>query len=397
MNNFNKKYKYLDNNYDTIGHEDDRNRELLNPNSHEDLSVSECLEEKFVAEQIHGQANYKNIQESIYANNKFAHVLKQSDKLKLISESTKIDDANIEESETVKIDLDNSKEECSEIRYDFDKYNIDKNGEHDELMESRQLLTGRRSALMSKIIIGIKIGVIIALVFLLIFLSTKFKRFLTFLQQVIEWVGKQGSWSVLLFIVLFTIAAPLFMSVEVMCIGSGLIFSGVYGKVWGLCVATFAVAVGYLLGMSICFFISRYLIHNYIYKKLMAYPLYMAFNQAINTDGLSFVLLIRLSPILPASMVSYMFGVTTLKYKDFALGSISALPSIFLFTYMGALLQDFSNISDLENHWGNIVVLIIGFLIGVAAIVYITIITKRRLRHLNIMNASLASTTMDVE
>lgn len=59
----------------------------------------------------------------------------------------------------------------------------------------------------------------------------------------------------------------------------------------------------------------------------MGYPIYMAFNQAINTNGLSFVLLIRLSPILPASVVSYILGVTSLKYKHFAIGSISALPS----------------------------------------------------------------------
>ncbi|KNC36723.1 hypothetical protein PFLG_01978 [Plasmodium falciparum RAJ116] len=76
---------------------------------------------------------------------------------------------------------------------------------------------------------------------------------------------------------------------------------------------------------------------------------------------------------------------------------LSCSESIFLFVYIGVLLQDISNLSELENHWTNLIILFVGFLIGVIAIVYISVITKRRLNNLNIMNASLSTTNADIE
>ncbi|EDL46712.1 hypothetical protein, conserved [Plasmodium vivax] len=294
---------------------------------------------------------------------------------------------------------DSNEEDCSETHYHFEnKYNSDKDLENNRiLIESDELISSRRNHMRTKLQVLIKVLIIVAIFFLLVFLITKFKKFLNLINVVIKWVGEQGSWSILLFILLFTCTSPLFMSVEIMCVGAGLIFSGVYGKFLGIIVAVFSVATGYVLGMSLCFFISRYLMHDFIYKKLMVYPIYLAFNQAINSNGLSFVLLIRLSPILPASVVSYILGVTSLKYKDFALGSVSALPSISIFVYIGVLLQDISNISEMENHWANLIVLFIGFILGVVAIAYISVVTKRRLNNLNIMNSSLSTTNIDIE
>ncbi|SBS86680.1 hypothetical protein PMALA_016910 [Plasmodium malariae] len=294
----------------------------------------------------------------------------------------------------------NDEDECSETHYHFEnnKYSHHKDLENNRiLIEHDEIISNRRNNLRTNMQIVVKALIIIGIFLLLVFLITKFKKFITIINSVIQWVGEQGSWSILLFILLFTFTSPLFMSVEIMCVGAGLIFSGVYGKIMGILVAVFSVSVGYVLGMSLCFCISRYLIHDYIYKKLMVYPIYLAFNQSINSNGLSFVLLIRLSPILPATVVSYILGVTSIRYKDFALGSVSALPSISIFVYIGVLLQDISNISELDNHWSNLIILFVGFILGVIAIAYISVVTKRRLNSLNIMNSSLSETNMDIE
>ncbi|SOV82282.1 SNARE associated Golgi protein, putative [Plasmodium reichenowi] len=402
-----KKYEYLPKDYDTIFNPNEKETELLNQhyNSGINYNYDTSVKHGDNNDNIYNNNNNNNYNDYLSNNPSNVQYMKKNKKNKTNMEKIKLINKiplhqqmnNANEYDHININYD-SNDECLETHYDFEnKYNNDKNLENRILIESEDFISSRRNSTRSKIVIAGKIVLAILFFILVVFLFTRFKNFLNIIHIVIEWVGKQGSWSILLFISLFTFLSPLFMSVEIMCVGSGLIFSGVYGKALGIFVAVFSVAVGYVLGMSLCFFISRYLIHNYIYKKLMGYPIYMAFNQAINTNGLSFVLLIRLSPILPASVVSYILGVTSLKYKHFAIGSISALPSIFLFVYIGVLLQDISNLSELENHWTNLIILFVGFLIGVIAIVYISVITKRRLNNLNIMNASLSTTNADIE
>lgn len=109
-----------------------------------------------------------------------------------------------------------------------------KNLENRILIESEDFISSRRNSTRSKMVIAGKIVLAILFFILVVFLFTRFKNFLNIIHIVIEWVGKQGSWSILLFILLFTFLSPLFMSVEIMCVGSGLIFSGVYGKALGI-------------------------------------------------------------------------------------------------------------------------------------------------------------------
>ncbi|GAW81601.1 SNARE associated Golgi protein [Plasmodium gonderi] len=412
-----KKYEYLSNNYDTIYNGTEEESESMSNNYHSGMNYnySQNLLNKSNGTNMYMNNNmkkgaYNSSDISINMNNSMNRSMNGNfnygnnnkkynstmEKEKLINSKSTY---QINQKNYNNLNYDSNEDDCSETHYHFEnKYNLDKDLENNRvLIEPDELLTSRRNHMRTKMQVLIKVLVIVAIFFLLVFLITKFKKFLNLINVVIKWVGEQGSWSILLFILLFTLTSPLFMSVEIMCVGAGLIFSGVYGKFLGILVAVFSVLTGYVLGMSLCFFISRYMMHEFIYKKLMVYPIYLAFNQAINSNGLSFVLLIRLSPILPASVVSYILGVTSLKYKDFALGSISALPSISIFVYIGVLLQDISNISEMENHWANLIILFIGFILGVIAIAYISVVTKRRLNNLNIMNSSLSTTNIDIE
>ncbi|CAA9988885.1 SNARE associated Golgi protein, putative [Plasmodium knowlesi strain H] len=413
-NHSGKKYEYLNNNYDTVYNETEVEGDAMSKNYHAGMnySYSQNLLNKsngtnmymnndmngnmngYMNKGAHSATNGMNGNFHYAMNNKKYN--SSMEKEKLISNKSMYKKNRSNYNNT---NYESNDEDCSETHYHFEnKYNSDKDLENNRiLIEPDELMASRRNHMRTKMQVLIKVLIIVAIFFLLVFLITKFKKFLDLINVVIKWVGEQGSWSILLFILLFTCTAPLFMSVEIMCVGAGLIFSGVYGKFWGIIVAVFSVATGYVLGMSLCFIISRYLMHEFIYKKLMVYPIYLAFNQAINSNGLSFVLLIRLSPILPASVVSYILGVTSVKYKDFALGSISALPSISIFVYIGVLLQDISNISEMENQWTNLIILFIGFILGVIAIAYISVVTKRRLNNLNIMNSSLSTTNIDIE
>ncbi|CAD2109008.1 SNARE associated Golgi protein, putative [Plasmodium vinckei] len=380
-NHYNKKYEYLKNNYDNIY---DENKNVYNEPNYEST--------------MNYNYNYNNEMNN-YSNANSQYYDQNNEKVKLINNHNNGNINGYRNNNGYGNSIYNNPDhECIETGYHFDdKYNNDRDIGNDLMMGSDDLTRSRRRDTKAKTQAALKAIFIIIIFLFVVYLLTKFQSFINIVNEVIQWVGKQGSWSIVLYICLFTLISPLFMSVEIMCVGAGLIFSGVYGNLLGTFVAIFAVFTGYILGMSICFFVSRYLLHDYIYKKLQNYPIYIAFDQAINANGLSFVLLIRMSPILPASMVSYVLGITSVKYKDFAIGSISALPGMCLFIYIGVLLQDISNVSELHNHWGNLVILLVGLVLGVIAIAYISVVTKRRLNNLNIMNPAIPRLDVDIE
>jgi len=52
-----------------------------------------------------------------------------------------------------------------------------------------------------------------------------------------------------------------------------------------------------------------------------------------------------MQPLIPGTLLNYILGLTSVKSKDFILGVIiGLLPSIILFTYIGA---NFQNIHDI--------------------------------------------------
>ncbi|VWU50244.1 SNARE associated Golgi protein, putative [Hepatocystis sp. ex Piliocolobus tephrosceles] len=443
-NKKNKNYVYLDSNYDSIysSEANKNNGELLNKNctvSSNYNNSNNTDNNKNIINNSYGNTNIvssngnnmANSQTSFESNtiiqnniNDYSHINnykygkkgkktdnkksdnkksdnKKSERAKLLNNDNNINNYNFYNMNNNNTSYSDGLINNEEAHYSFENnYNNEIDLEKNSMLnksDSDIIFSNRRSRRRYKLYIVLKILLAVVIIIALIYAFFNFNNIFTMLNLLIEWVKEQKSWSIVLYLLIFTCTIPLFMSVEIMCVAAGLIFSGVYGKALGIVVAVCSVFLGYVIGMSICFFISRYLLHDFIYKKLMKYPIYLAFNQAINTNGLSFVLLIRLSPILPASLVSYILGVTSVKYKHFALGSITALPSISLFVYIGVLIQNISNINDLEKNKFNFIILLVGLIIGIIALVYISVITRRRLYVMNVMNMSLSMEEGDAE
>jgi uncharacterized membrane protein YdjX (TVP38/TMEM64 family) len=83
----------------------------------------------------------------------------------------------------------------------------------------------------------------------------------------------------------------------------------------------------------------------------------------------------------PFTILNYMFGITAIRVRDFMLGGFGMLPGAIVYIFLGTTI---SNIADAAN--GNfeggaatLVLLILGCALGLFAIVYISIVTKRYL------------------
>jgi uncharacterized membrane protein YdjX (TVP38/TMEM64 family) len=73
---------------------------------------------------------------------------------------------------------------------------------------------------------------------------------------------------------------------------------------------------------------------------LAAAPKILAIEQAVSREGLKLVLLTRLSPAFPFSLLNLAYGLSEVSLRDYCLGLIGILPGTVLFCALGALAGD---------------------------------------------------------
>jgi len=157
------------------------------------------------------------------------------------------------------------------------------------------------------------------------------ERWAEWLTQALEWIRSAGPAGSVWFLVLYVVLCILFLPGSLLTIGAG----AIYGWGWG----TLLVTVGSTLGSVLNFFTSRYFARNWIEKKLESRPRFRSLAHAIGLEGWPLILLSRLSPIAPHSLVSYAAGLTRIDAKAFIISSfVGFIPLSAAYAYAGALL-----------------------------------------------------------
>ncbi|KAL8453927.1 hypothetical protein Emed_000638 [Eimeria media] len=253
-----------------------------------------------------------------------------------------------------------------------------------------------RGLLYVKIVLGFVVGA------LLLLAITHLDATARLVKDLISGVQHLGSLAPLAYIGLYVLLIALFMPAEFMHLAAGFIFSRIYGEGPGIVVAFLCSLCGALLSGLCCFLISRHLLYDSLHAWMGSSRLFRAFDSAVEEGGLTFVALIRLSPILPYSrslplltgwflprgagssrrlLTSYLFGVTALKASDLLLGTFSGTPLILIFNFIGSALSDLKDIDirDFSWTWQRIGLVLLGVLMATASMVYITRLTRRKL------------------
>jgi uncharacterized membrane protein YdjX (TVP38/TMEM64 family) len=57
-------------------------------------------------------------------------------------------------------------------------------------------------------------------------------------------------------------------------------------------------------------------------------------------QGLKLILLMRLSMIVPFNLSNYVFGASSVRIKEFVLGTLGLLPLVTFFVYIGTTVSD---------------------------------------------------------
>src|SRR5437762_11549486 len=108
----------------------------------------------------------------------------------------------------------------------------------------------------------------------------------------------------------------------------------------GFWVSLVAVSLGSTLAAAVVFLVGRGLARSWVEAKVAGSPRFRALDRAVAEQGFRIVLLTRLSPVFPFTLLNYAFSLTRVSFRDYVLASwIGMFPGTVLYVYLGWLVK----------------------------------------------------------
>ena len=168
------------------------------------------------------------------------------------------------------------------------------------------------------------------------------------------------------FVAGYAIACVALVPASLLTLAAGAIF----GLVWG----TIYTLIGASIGATLAFLVARYAARGLVERRLADNPRFAAIVRAVGAEGLKIVTLLRLSPVVPFSLLNYALGVTRVRLVDYLVGMIGIIPGTFLYVYYGKVGGDLATRGSAKS-----ALLIVGLIATIAVTVLITRAARRAL------------------
>src|SRR5262245_23669493 len=212
--------------------------------------------------------------------------------------------------------------------------------------------------------------VLYAVAFAAILAAAKLLHFQDLLKAALDWIGKLGAWGPAIFVALYVLATVLFIPGSVLTLGAGALFGVVRGSV--------CVSISATLGATAAFLVGRYLARDAIARKIEKNAKFTAIDRAVAEEGWKIVLLTRLSPVFPFTLLNYAFGLTRVRLSHYVLASwIGMTPGTVMYVYLGSLVN--VSAGHRQRTTGEWVLYGVGLLATVAVTVFVTRLARKAL------------------
>lgn len=194
------------------------------------------------------------------------------------------------------------------------------------------------------------------------------------LVHLLRWVEEQGAWSAVLFIVI--------MAVVVVFLLPGIFFTTGAGFVFGVVEGSIYVVLGTTLGAAVAFLVARYLFGERARRIIMSRGRLRAVNEEMTRHDWKVVMLTRLIPFFPAKAANYCFGLTSVSFRGYVLGSlIGFIPYSIHNVYLGSIAASVATLGERQigrsplewTLYGT------GFVTTVIAVIYFNRLARRAL------------------
>ncbi|MCP9824246.1 VTT domain-containing protein [Synechococcus sp. EJ6-Ellesmere] len=123
---------------------------------------------------------------------------------------------------------------------------------------------------------------------------------------------------------------------------ASMLAGALYGTVW----ASVIVFLGASLGAIVTFLLGRHWLRGWTRRRLQAAPKLLAIERAVSQEGLKLVLLTRLSPAFPFSLLNLAYGLSEVSLRDYLIGLLAILPGTVLFCALGDLAGDVARFGE---------------------------------------------------
>lgn len=186
------------------------------------------------------------------------------------------------------------------------------------------------------------------------------------LTALIEWIDANRGISWLVFIVVYILSTVLILPGSLLTLSAGFLFGLGFGFV--------LVSAASVIGACCSFLLGRYFARDWVADKISGNAKFSALDNAVRDKGFVIVLLTRLSPVFPFSLLNYALGITAVRFPNYALASwIGMMPGTLLYVYLGSAAQNLTEVFSGEAASGSNWLLYV----GLAATLVLTILITR--------------------
>lgn len=185
------------------------------------------------------------------------------------------------------------------------------------------------------------------------------------LIEAITMVQAQGTIGLILFAVLYIVATVAALPASLLTLAAGLL----YGPYTGAVLVLFASVTGAVAA----FLLARSWLRPWVEGRYGDSVAFRTIAAKTEEHGAKLVFLLRLSPLVPFSILNYLLGLTSVSLRGYTLASVVGMvPGILLYTHLGASLGSLSELGTGVSFGGGWL-----FWMGLAATLLVTIILGR--------------------
>ena len=155
-----------------------------------------------------------------------------------------------------------------------------------------------------------------------------FESLKIFIQHILE---SSGAYTPLYYILIFIVASLFFLPV----IGFLSICSG---ALWGITQGTIYTVLAYNVAAIITFLVSRFISREKAKRTTYRFDgdEMTKINLGIEQHGYIYVVSARVMPVIPVQLLNYFFGISTIKFKDYLLGTlVGSIPLCLIYNCLG--------------------------------------------------------------
>lgn len=228
------------------------------------------------------------------------------------------------------------------------------------------------NATNSRTVTWLRAAVVVAI---LVALVLGGRRLGTLVPEFAQYIDGLGALGPLVFVAGYALATVAFIPGSLLTLAAGAMF--------GLTRGVMFVFVGATLGSTLAFLLSRYVARRAVERRLVGNARFAAVDRAIAAQGRRIVILLRLSPAFPFSLLNYALGLTRISLRDYVLASVGMLPGTILYVYYGKLAGDVAALAGgvaPRRDTAYYMVLIVGLLATVIVTAVVTRTARAALR-----------------